>query len=109
MFIFLVNRPSSGMYVGCGVLHQSEMDAFKAVAMLRRIGAAIKSICLDKYFSTRNVAKMFGRSFSLFLIPKKNINRIIAWANILMRMAASRVDFLSEYLPWNLWEQFFSW
>ena len=41
------------MYVGCGVSRLSEWDAFcKAVAMLRRIGAAIRSIRLDKYFST---------------------------------------------------------
>ena len=40
---------------------------------------------------------MFDRSVSLFLIPKKNINRIGAWADILTRMMASPVDFLSEY------------
>jgi len=61
----------------------SEWDAFqKAVAMLRHIGAAVRSIRLDKYFSSRKVIKMFDRTVSLFLIPKKNIARIGAWADI---------------------------
>jgi transposase len=90
------------MYVGCGVSRLSEWDAFcKAVAMLKRIGAAIKSIRLDKYFSMRKVIRMFDRTVSLFLIPKKNIARIGAWADILTRMMASPVDFLSEYFHRN--------
>ncbi len=58
------------MYVGCGVSRHSEMDAFfKAVAMLMRIGAAVKSVRLDKYFSTRKVIKIFGKTVSLFSYP----------------------------------------
>jgi transposase len=69
---------ATGMYVGCGVSRVSEMDAFiRAVSMLRRIGAAVKSLCLDKYFSCRSVIKMFDRSVSLFLIPKKNQRRLV--------------------------------
>ena len=97
------------MYVGCGISRLSEWDAFcKAVAMLRSIGAAIKSLRLDKYFSTRKVIRMFDRSVSLFLIPKKNITRIGAWADILTRVAVSPVDFLSEYFHRNLSESGFS-
>ena len=70
--------------------------------MLRRIGVAVKSTRLDKYFSTRKVIRMFDRSVSLFLIPKKNIARIGAWADILGRMMASPVDFLSEYFHRNV-------
>jgi transposase len=100
---------TTGMYVGCGVSRLSEWDAFtKAVAMLRSIGAAIRSIRLDKYFSTRKVIRMFDRSVSLFLIPKKNITRIGAWADILIRMMASPVDFLSEYFHRNISESGFS-
>ena len=99
----------TGMYVGCGTSRHSEWDAFsKAVAMLRQIGAAVKSVRLDKYFSTRTVIKLFGRSVSLFLIPKKNIARIGAWADILGRMMASPVDFLSEYFHRNVSESGFS-
>jgi transposase len=68
---------ATGMYVGCGVSRLSEWDAFtKAVAMLRRIGAKVKSVRLDKYFSTRTVIRLFGRTVSLFLIPKKNIAKV---------------------------------
>jgi len=97
------------MYVGCGISRLSEWDAFcKAVAMLKHIRAAIKSLRLDKYFSTRKVVRMFDRTISLFLIPKKNITRIGAWADILTRMMASPVDFLSEYFHRNICESGFS-
>src|SRR5665647_82833 len=100
---------ASGMYVGCGTSKQSEWDAFsKAVAMLRQIGAVVKSVRLDKYFSTRTVIKLFGRTVSMFLIPKKNIARIGAWADILTRMMASPADFLSEYFHRNVCESGFS-
>jgi transposase len=100
---------ATGMYVACGTSRQSEWDAFtKAVAMLRRIGVAVKSVRLDKYFSTRTVIKLFGKSVSLFLIPKKNIAKIGAWAEILTRMMASPVAFLSEYFRRNLSESGFS-
>ncbi len=99
---------ASGMYVGCGVSRFSEWDAFhKAVAMLRRIGAVIKSIRLDKYYSSRKVIRMFDRSVSLFLIPKKNIAKVGVWADILGRMVASPVGFLSEYFQRNLCESGF--
>jgi len=100
---------ATGMYVGCGISRLSEWDAFsKAVSMLRRIGATIKSLRLDKYFSTRKVIRMFDRTVSLFLIPKKNIARIGAWADILTRMMVSPVDFLSEYYHRNICESGFS-
>jgi transposase len=100
---------ASGMYVGCGTSRQSEWDAFsKAVAMLRRIGSAVRSVRLDKYFSARTVIKLFGKTVSLFLIPKKNIAKIGAWADILTRMMASPVDFLSEYFHRNVCESGFS-
>jgi transposase len=98
-----------GMYVGCGVSWLSEWGAFsKAVVMLRRIGAKVKSVRLDKYFSTRTVIKLFGKTVSLFLIPKKNIAKVGTWADILTRMMASPVDFLSEYFHRNVCESGFS-
>lgn len=99
----------TGMYVGCGTSRNSEWDAFsKAVAMLKKIGAVVKSVRLDKYFSTRTVIKMFGRAVSMYLIPKKNLAKVGAWADILTRMMASPVDFLSEYFHRNVCESGFS-
>lgn len=100
---------ATGMYVACGVSRFSELDAFyRALAMLRCIGAAIKSIRLDKYYSTRKVIRLFDRSVSLFLIPKKNIAKIGAWADVLGRMMISPATFLSEYFHRNLSESGFS-
>jgi transposase len=100
---------ATGMYVGCGTSGQSEWAAFsKAIAMLKRVGAVVRSVRLDKYFSTRTVIKLFSKTVSLFLIPKKNIARIGAWADILGRMMASPVNFLSEYFRRNLCESGFS-
>ena len=107
-FFWLIDL-ASGMYVVCGVSRHSERDAFsRVVVMLRRIGVAVKSIRLDKYFSSRKVIRMFDKSVSLFLIPKKNPARVGAWADILMRMMASPVDFLSEYFHRNVCESGFS-
>ena len=76
--------------------------------MLRHVGVAVKSMRLDKYFSTRRVIRMFDRSVSLFLIPKTNIAKIGAWADILVKMSVSPVDFLSEYVHRNVCESGFS-
>ena len=100
---------ATGMYVGCGTSRNSEWDAFsKSIAMLKRIGAAVKSVRLYKSFSTRKVIRMFDRTVSLFLIPKKNIAKVGAWADIFSRMKASPVDFLSEYFHRNVCESGFS-
>lgn len=96
-FFSLIDLASS-MYVGCKISRFSEWDAFqKAVAMLGRVGAAIKSIRLDKYYSTCKVIRMFDRSVSLFLVPRKNVVRVGGWAAILGKMMVSLVDFLLEY------------
>jgi transposase len=42
------------------------------------------------------------------LIPKKNIARIGVWADILTKIMASPVDFLSEYFHRNVCESGFS-
>jgi transposase len=63
---------------------------------------------LDKYFSSRRVIRMFDKSVSLFLIPKKNIAKEGAWTDILARMMASPVDFLTEYFHRNVCESSFS-
>ena len=100
---------STGMYVACGTSRHSEWDAFsKAVTMLKRFGVAVKSVRLGKYFSTRKVIKLFGKTVSMFLILKKNIAQVGVWADILTRLMDSPVDFLSEYFHRNVCESGFS-
>ena len=99
---------ASGMYVGCGISRFSEWGAFqKAVAMLRRVGAAIKSIRLDKYYGMCKVIRVFDRLVSLFLVPRKNVVRVGGWVAILGKMMVSLVDFLLEYFHRNLSESGF--
>jgi len=96
------------MYVGCEMSRVSEMEAFKrAVAMLRRIGALVKSVRLDKYFSSRKVIELFGKSVSLFLIPKKNVRRIDVWSDVLAKINCAPFDFLTQYFKRNLCESGF--
>ena len=52
------------------------------------------------------IIRMFDRSVSLFF-DIKNISKIDAWADILIRMMASLVDFLSEYFHKNISESNF--
>jgi transposase len=97
------------MYVGCGMSCVSEMEAFtRAVAMLRCIGVSVKSVRLDKYFSSRKVIELFGRSVSLFLIPKKNVRKIGVWSDILAKIKTAPFDFLTQYFKRNLCESGFS-
>jgi transposase len=99
---------SSGMYVGCGMSKVSKLEAFKkALAMLRHLGIAITSLRLDKYFSTRYVIKLFERTTALYLIAKKSVRRIGAWASILSKIVFP-VDFLRQYFYRNLSESGFS-
>lgn len=44
----------------------------------------------------------------MFLIPRKNIAKVGAWADILTRAMASPVGFLSEYFHRNVCESGFS-
>jgi len=103
----------TGMYVGCGSSRVSEMDAFrKAVGMLKCIGAKIRSVRLDRYYSSRTVIEQFGRRVSLYLVPRKNIARVggacLAGHLQLNAMKQSPVKFLSQYFLRNVSESGFS-
>ena len=99
---------SSGMYVGCGLSAVSEMEAFReALAMLRQIDPTIHSLRLDKYYSSRKVITLFDRTTALYLIPKKNIQKVSAWADILDKIATP-INFLTQYYCRNLSESGFS-
>jgi transposase len=78
IYFFSLIDLAMGMYVGYGVSYRSEMDAFhKAKAMLLRMGVPINSLRLDKYFSCGKIIQEFGFATILFLIPKKNIVRLV--------------------------------
>jgi len=97
----------TGMYVGVGFSLQSEMEAFhEAMEMARPRG--IKSIRLDRYYSSLKVLhKLAG--MEIFVIPKKNLSRIgLPWARLLNRIASNPLAYLLEYFQRNLSENGFS-
>jgi transposase len=100
----------NGMYVGIGFSTVSEMDGYrKAIALMKANGIVISSISLDKYYSSRKVIEQFGKSVSIFVIPKKNIANFGArWVEIFKRIADDPVAFLKRYFLRNLSEAGFS-
>lgn len=50
------------------------MDVFrKALEVLKRVGAKVASVRLDKYYSLKTIIERFGRKVSPCLIPSENI------------------------------------
>lgn len=100
----------TGMYVAYGTSSLSEMDAFnKAIHFAEEIGIAIDSLRLDRYYRSRKVIRKFGKSVSLFLIPKKNLVHIgLAWRRVFKRILLDPLAYLSEYFQRNRSESSFS-
>lgn len=100
----------TNFYVGIGFSRKSEMDAFrKALPLLSRNGIRISSISLDKYYSSRKVLRLFDRSVSMFVIPKKNIASFgFRWTKVFQRIASNPIEFLGRYFLRNLSESGFS-
>lgn len=110
LYFFAIIDLGTGMYVGCGTSRQSEMDAFnKAVNMLRENDIEIDTIRLDKYYSSRKVLRLFGRSVSVYVLPKKNLRKIgITWYRTVKRMMEDPIGYLTEYYLRNNSESGFS-
>ena len=110
LYFFAIIDLGTGMYVGCGTSHHSEMDAFqKAKTMLVENDSQIDSIRLDKYYSSRKVLRIFGREVSVYVLPKKNLRNIgITWYRTVKRMIEDPVGYLTEYYLRNNSESGFS-
>lgn len=68
----------------------SEMETFYgALVMLRRIDSKIHSLRIDEYFSSRKVIELFDCPIALYLILKKNIQKIADWTDILDKISFS--------------------
>jgi transposase len=100
----------TGMYVGVGYSPKSEMDAFhKAMKMVKDFGISIDQICLDKYYSSRKVLKLFNKDTAVYVLPKKNIAKIgLNWAKIFKRILKDPHEYLKTYFQRNLSEAAFS-
>jgi transposase len=100
----------TGMYISYGHSTKSEMDAFnKAMKIVKGIGIAIDQICLDKYYSSRKVLKLFNRKTAVYVLPKKNISKIgLEWAKIFKKILEDPIEYLKTYFLRNLSEAAFS-
>jgi transposase len=109
-YVFRLIDLETGFYVGFGYSSKSEMEAFnKAVGMVERLGIAVDSISLDKYYSSRKVLRLFGKEVAVYVIPKKNISRLgFDWVRVIRRIAEEPVKFLRRYFMRNLSEAGFS-
>lgn len=97
----------TGMYVGAGFSARSEMEAFREAMEMAR-SQEIKSIRLDKYYSSAKILREL-EGIEVFVIPKKNLSRItLPWARILRRIASDPLGYLREYFQRNLSENGFS-
>jgi len=68
------------MYVAYGSSFISEMDAFnKAISFVKEIGLSVDSIRLDRYYSSRKVINLFGKSVSLFFDTKEEPCQTRPW------------------------------
>lgn len=104
VLIFFIVDIDTGLYVGYGHSHISEMDAFhKAYGVMKELDIDIESIRLDKYYSSRKTIRLFGSDVTLYLIPKKNIASFGAqWSPIFQQILLDPITFLSEYFYRNL-------
>jgi transposase len=109
-YVFRIIDLDTGMYTGFGYSNRSEMDAFnKAMAMVNKLGIAIDSISLDRYYSSRKVLKIFDKETAVFVIPKKNIAKIgFEWLRVIERIFIAPYQFLKRYYKRNLSEAGFS-
>jgi len=109
-YSFRIIDIDTGLYVGFGYSHRSEMDAFrKAMKMLRALDVKVDSIRLDRYYSSRKIIRMFNRKTTLYLIPKKNLRRLGSeWTEIIKRILVDPYEYLKEYFLRNVSESAFS-
>ena len=100
----------TGLYIGVGYSAISEMEAFsQAMNMMKELNIPVNSMRLDKYFSSRKVLKLFDKTVTVYIIPKKNISKIgLSWYRVIRNIIDSPYLFLKEYFKRNLSETGFS-
>jgi len=109
-YVFRMIDLNTGMYVAWGYSDVSEMCAYnKAMDMLKEVGISMKSITLDRYYSSGKILKVFGKDTKVFVIPKKNISKIgFKWSIIIKRIIEDPFMFMKNYFKRNLSECGFS-
>jgi transposase len=114
LYSFGIMDLKTRLYVAYGTSFRSERDAYnKAIYMLKKSKLIVKSIRLDKYFSTQKDVEMISNGFKnikCYLIPKINatIKGSSYWKDMLKQFVTNTQDFLFEYYKRNQSESGFS-
>lgn len=92
----------TGMYVSHGYSNKSEKEAYnKAMQYLRENQIKMKTLRLDKYYSTQTTLQEHQNETTLYLIPKKN-TKGLNWLKTIKRILLKPIQYLTEYYKRNL-------
>jgi len=113
VYYFALLDLRTNLYVGYGYSKRSERDAFdKAMKIMSKLGINVKSVRLDRYYSSNAVVKEYfdGKDVKLYLIPKKNasVKGCAKWKEVMQSFADDVYGFLREYFKRNRVESMFS-
>jgi transposase len=110
VYSFRLMDLESKMYVAFGMSMKSEKEAFdKAMEMLKQIDVEIKSVRLDKYYSSSSYVDRFGKA-KVYIIPKKNatLNGSWKWKDTMEEFVNDTMNYLGQYFLRNNSESGFS-
>ncbi len=99
VFSFRLMDLSSRMYLAYGSSLRSEKEAFdRAMRMLSTIDVTLRTVRLDRYYSTPGYVDSFGDA-KVFLIPKSNstLNGSWKWKETMIEFVRNTMRYLEQY------------
>ena len=114
IYSFAIIDIKSRMYIAYGTSLKSEQKAFfESIKMLQTIDIEIKSMRLDRYFSSEYYVNLFLEQvgdIKFFIVPKINIKNIGLgeWGKMVIRFVEDTKLFLKNYFQRNQSESGFS-
>jgi len=114
IYSFALMDLDTRMYIGHGWSQRSEKEAFlEALGMTQETGIEIRSLRLDKYFSTSSYVELCQEHLGkvqIYLIPKSNatVKGSWEWKRMLDRFVKETKQYLEEYFKRNQSESGFS-
>lgn len=98
-YVFRLMDLSSRMYLAYGSSMRSEKEAYDhAMRMLTTIDVTLKTVRLDRYYSTPGYVDAFGDT-KVFVIPKSNatLNGSWKWKTTMMMFVKDTMHYLEQY------------
>lgn len=98
------------MYVAYGYSDVSETATFrKAIRFAERKELPLKSVRLDKYYSSRKNFRELGEEVEAFVLPKENLASFgTEWRQVFERIAVDPMTYLDDYYQRELTESYFA-